>query len=68
MPRLQDIIHSVGMSAAIEDAVPVSGVRKDMSFFQGVRCAGHTWDTTARGLTADNITFVAVKVTDESER
>jgi hypothetical protein len=68
MPKLQEIITSVGMSASIEDAVPVSGTRQNMSFFQGVRCAGHTWDTTARGLTSDNVTFVAIKVTDESER
>jgi hypothetical protein len=68
MPTLQEIVTSGGMSAAVVDAVPVNGVARDMAFFQGVRCSGHTWDTGARGLTSDNIPFVAIKVEDEFER
>jgi len=66
-PRLQDIINSVSVSAAIEDAVPVAGARGNMAFFEGVRASGHSWDTAARGLVADNVSFVAIRVKDESE-
>jgi len=67
-PRIQDIITSEAMSATIEDAKPVSGGRKAMAYFTGVRASGHSWDTGARGLTSDNVNFVAIRVEDESER
>lgn len=67
-PKLDDIITSECLTAAIEDAHPVSGGRSAMAFFTGVRASGHTWDTGARGMTSDNVTFVAIRVEDESER
>jgi hypothetical protein len=66
-PKIQDIVTSSAMTATIEDAVPVSGTRKAMAFFMGVRCGGHSWDVTARGMTSDNVNFVAIRVQDETE-
>lgn len=66
-PKLTDIITSEAMTAAIEDAHPVNGGRRNMAFFTGVRCAGHTWDTSARGMVSDQVNFVAIRVQDESE-
>jgi hypothetical protein len=67
-PRIQDVITSSALTSTIEDARPVEGGRRAMAFFTGVRAAGHTWDTTARGLTSDNVNFVAIRVEDESEQ
>jgi len=69
-PTLQSIITSESLTASIEDGsqFPVDGGRRTMAFFEGVRASGHTWDVTSRGLTADNVTFVAIRVADESER
>lgn len=66
-PRIQDIVTSDSLTATVEDARPVEGGREPMAFFTGVRAAGHTWDHTARGLTADAVNFVAIRVEDESE-
>jgi len=63
LPRLEDIITSPDLSAAITDTV----TRATMALFQGVRCSGHTFDVTARGIVQENVTFVAIKVRDESE-
>ena len=66
-PTLDSVITSEALTATIMDQVPVEGGQKAMAFFTGVRCAGHTWDVSARGLTSDNINFVAIRVEDESE-
>jgi len=63
LPQLQDIINSDDLTAAIQDSVTQS----TMALFQGVRCSGHSFDVTARGLVQENVTFVAIKVQDESE-
>lgn len=63
LPELQNIITSDDLTAAIQDSV----TNQTMSLFQGVRCSGHSWDVTARGLVQENLTFVAIKVQDESE-
>lgn len=63
LPRLEDIITSPDLSAAITDTV----TRATLALFQGVRCSGHTFDVTARGIVQENVTFVAIKVRDESE-
>ncbi len=67
-PQIQDIITSESLTATIENAKPVEGGRNAMAFFTGVRGAGHTWDVTARGVTSDNVNFVAIKVDDEFDR
>lgn len=64
-PKPEEIITSNALDAAIEDA----GItRKTAQQFTGVRTAGHTFDVTARGIVSENVTFVAIKVTDEFER
>jgi hypothetical protein len=63
-PKLQDIITTTTMTAAIEDA-ELTG--KTMSMFSGVKTAGHTFDVTARGLVTENVSFVAIKLDDESD-
>lgn len=63
-PTPNKIINSVAMTAAIEDA-EITG--KTIALFTGVRTAGHTFDITARGLVSENVTFVAIRVADESQ-
>lgn len=63
-PKVSEIITSVALTAAIEDA-ELTG--QTMALFTGVRTAGHTFDVTARGLVSENVNFVAIKVQDESE-
>ena len=63
LPRLQDIITSDDLLAALQDTVTGS----TMALFQGVRCSGHSFDVTARGLVQENVTFVTIKIQDESE-
>lgn len=63
-PKPDKILNSNSMSAAIEDA-EVTG--KNVAVFTGVRTAGHTFDMTARGLVSENVSFVAIRVSDESE-
>ena len=62
-PRTQDIITLNAMSAAIEDKINSD----TLALFTGVRTSGHTFDVTARGIVSENVTFVAIKVQDESE-
>jgi hypothetical protein len=61
-PKPEDIITSNAMSAHLEDKV--SG--KNPAAFTGVRCAGHSFDVTARGIVSENVNFVAIRVKDES--
>jgi hypothetical protein len=63
-PTPDKIINSEAMQASIEDA-EITG--KTIALFTGVRTAGHTFDVTARGLVSENVTFVAIRVADESE-
>jgi len=68
-----DILTSGVMQFAIRD----EGVGKFASttklqgstiqLFEGVRCAGHTFDVTARGVVQEAVEFVAIRVTDELE-
>lgn len=62
-PLQDDIITSGDLEAAIVDKV--SG--QTMALFQGVRCSGHSFDVTARGIVQENVTFVAIRVKDEFE-
>lgn len=63
LPRLQDIINSDDLLAALQDTVTGS----TMALFQGVRCSGHSFDVTARGLVQEQVQFVCIKIQDESE-
>ena len=64
LPRQEDIITSGDLEAAIQDQA-VTG--QTVALFQGVRCSGHTFDVTARGIVQDNVSFVAIRVLDEFE-
>lgn len=64
-PKTEDIITTEAFEASIED--PGGGTGQTPALFTGVRCAGHTWDVTARGIVSENVNFVAIRVKDESE-
>jgi len=61
-PKPEDVITSNAMSAHIEDKVK----KLSPAAFTGVRCAGHSFDVTARGIVSENVNFVAIRVKDES--
>jgi hypothetical protein len=63
MPRLEDIITSGDLEAAVQDSVTAQTVQ----LFQGVRCSGHSFDITARGIVNENVPFVAIRSLDEFE-
>lgn len=63
LPTVENIIESDDLTAAIQDKV----TNETISLFTGVRCSGHSWDVTARGVVSENVTFVAIRVKDESE-
>jgi hypothetical protein len=63
LPKQEDIITSGDLTAAIQDKV----TNQTLALFQGVRCAGHSWDVTARGIVQENVTFVSIRVLDEFE-
>lgn len=63
LPRQRDIISSGVMEAAIQDSL----TGQTAQLFQGVRCSGHSFDVTARGIVSENVTFVAIRTLDEFE-
>jgi hypothetical protein len=63
-PTPEAIINSEALTAVIEDA-EVTG--QNMATFVGVRTAGHTFDVTARGIVTENVNFVSIRVSDESQ-
>lgn len=63
MPNQADIITFDDLECAVQDTVTGNTV----ALFQGVRCAGHTFDITARGIVQENVNFVTIRVLDESE-
>ncbi len=63
MPRLENIIQSDDLTAAIQDTV----TRETIALFLGVRSSGVSADISARGIVSQNVSFVAIKVQDESE-
>jgi len=63
LPHQDDIITSGDLEASIQDHV----TRETIQLFQGVRCAGHSFDITARGIVSENVTFVAIRTLDETE-
>lgn len=63
LPRAQDIIASGDLEAAIQD----NHTGQTIALFQGVRCSGHSFDVTARGIVMENVSFVSIRVFDEFE-
>ena len=64
-PTPSKIINAVAMTAALQDA-EITG--STVAFFTGVRTSGHTFDTAARGIVTENVNFVAIRCSDESEQ
>ena len=58
------ILTSGDLEAEIEDRLN-SGVT--MAKFEGVKASGHSFDISARGIVAENISFVAIRMKDESD-
>lgn len=63
LPRQEDIITSGDLEAAVQDNV----TGQTIALFQGVRCSGHSFDVTARGIVMENVSFVSIRVFDEFE-
>jgi hypothetical protein len=63
LPRQEEIIRSGDLEAAIQDEI----TGETVGLFQGVRCSGHSYDVTARGIVQDNVSFVSIRVLDEFE-
>ncbi len=63
LPKQEDIIESGDLEAVAQDSVTGATV----ALFQGVRCAGHSFDITARGLVMENVDFVCIRIHDEAE-
>lgn len=63
LPRQEDIITSGDLDAAVQDNV----TGQTIALFQGVRCSGHSFDVTARGIVMENVSFVSIRVFDEFE-
>lgn len=63
MPVQEEIITSGDLEAAVQDSVSAQTVQ----LFQGVRCSGHSFDITARGIVQENVPFVAIRTLDEFE-
>lgn len=63
LPRQEEILTSGDLEAALQDTV----TRQTIALFQGVKCAGHSFDVTARGIVQENVNFVTIRVLDEYE-
>ncbi len=63
MPHLKDILTAGELEASVQDTVTST----TLAFFMGVKCSGHTFDITPRGIVQENVTFVCIRIKDESE-
>ncbi len=64
MPTLSEILTADDLSASLQDVV----TRNTIALFTGVKTSTTSYDVSARGIVQQNVQFVAIKVTDESER
>ncbi len=61
MPKEQDIITADDLSCSIKDSVS----RTTIALFQNVRCSSYNFNITARGIVAQDLQFVAIRMRDE---
>jgi hypothetical protein len=61
--HLENILISGDMTATIED----TKTGKLFATLEQVKMASHNWSIDARGVVGEDVTFVAVRVKDESE-
>jgi len=63
MPTEDNILTTGDLSAAIQDTI----TNETVALFQGVKCSGHNFDVTARGVVQEQVSFVAIRMLDEFE-
>jgi len=63
MPKEDNILTTGDLSAAIQDTI----TNETVALFQGVKCSGHSFDVTARGIVQEQVSFVAIRMLDEFE-
>lgn len=65
-PRADDtsILTSGDLTCTVEDKI----TGNTMAQFESCKCQEHTFDITARGIVSENVTFVTIRLRDESER
>jgi len=63
-PVQSQILYTGELVASIEDKLHEGVIAAQ---FEGVKASGHTFDVSARGLVSENVSFVAIRVKDESE-
>jgi hypothetical protein len=63
MPRQEDIMTADDLECAVQDSV----TGQTIALFQGVKCAGGSYDVSARGISQMAVNFVCIRVQDEFE-
>lgn len=63
-PVEENILTTGDLDCAIEDRLNAGTT---MALFQNCKAQEHSWDVTARGIVSENVTFVTIRVRDESE-
>lgn len=61
-PKYDNILTTGEVSAVVADRTGVV-----IGAFNGVKCAAHSFDITARGLVSENVEFNVIKLLDSSE-
>jgi hypothetical protein len=62
-PKEDNILTTGELTAIIEDRLNPGVIPAQ---FEGVKSSGHSFDVSARGLVSENISFVAIRLKDES--
>lgn len=66
-PKFDDIFRIQGVDAIIQDDPRAGSGGKILHQFQTVKTASYNFNVTARGIVGQNVTFVAIRMFDESE-
>lgn len=62
-PKLDEILTVEGVEAVLIDSL----TKKVVSMVQGCKASTLNWDVAARGIVAQDVQFVAIRMKDESE-
>jgi len=63
-PTLENILTSGDLTCTVEDKLTGSTLAQ----FEACKAQEHSFDITARGVVSENVTFVTIRLRDESER
>ena len=63
LPTEENILTSGDLTCTVEDKITGSTIAQ----FEMCKCAEHSFDVTARGITAEQVNFVTVRLKDEFE-